>query len=96
MKNRLERPNCILHFTGHLLEVLGVVLLLPLVVVLVHWGRYGDGGSTARAFAVPAALSVVTGFVLRRVFTSETLDTVSSMLLCAVAWLAPSYRPRWR
>ncbi len=91
MKNRLERPNCILHFTGHLLEVLGIVLLLPLLVVLAHWGdRYGDGASTARAFAVPAALALVTGFALRRVFTSEALDTISSMLLCTVAWLGCS------
>jgi len=90
MKNKFERSNSILHFTGHLLEVLGVVLLLPPVVVLVYWGRYGDGGSTLRAFALPAALSIVTGFVLKHVFTSETLDTVSSMLLCVVAWLACS------
>ena len=29
MRKRFERLNGILHYTGHLLEVLGVVLLLP-------------------------------------------------------------------
>ena len=90
MKNRFERLSCILHYIGHLLEVLGIVLLLPLAVVLVYRGRYDDGWVTARAFIVPGAASALTGFVLRHVFRSESLDTISSMLLCVVGWLACS------
>ncbi len=90
MKNRFERLSCILHFIGHLLEVLGVVLLLPLAVVVVYAGRGGEAWAEARAFAVPATASVLTGFVLRRIFRSETVDTISSMLLCVVGWLVCS------
>jgi len=90
MRNRFQRLNCILHFTGHLLEVLGALLLLPLVVALVYWGRRGDGWDTVNAFLVPAAVSMCLGFVLRNVFTCQALDTVGSMLTCAVGWLACS------
>jgi len=90
MKNRFERLSSILRVTGQLLEVLGIVLVLPLIVVLIHWGWHGDGWSTALAFIVPAAISVVSGFILRNVFKSESLDTISSMLLCVVGWLVCS------
>lgn len=90
MRNRFDRVICVLHYTGHLLEVLGLVLLLPLAVVALHWGRAEEGWRTANAFMVPAAISVAVGFLLRHLFRSQTLDTVSSMLMCAVGWLACS------
>ncbi len=90
MRNRFDRLICILHYTGHLLEVLGLVLLLPLLVVVLHWGQHGESWRTANAFIFPAALSVSIGFLLRNVFRFETLDTVSSMLICAIGWLACS------
>ncbi|UCD50868.1 MAG: TrkH family potassium uptake protein [Phycisphaerales bacterium] len=90
MRKRFERLNGILHYTGHLLEVLGVVLLLPMVVAALHWHQRGDGRMTVNAFVFPAAFSFVVGFILKNIYRSETLDTVSSMLMCAVGWLACS------
>ncbi|MHC4520222.1 MAG: TrkH family potassium uptake protein [Planctomycetota bacterium] len=90
MRKRSERLNCILHYTGHLLEVLGVVLLLPALVAVVHWQERDEGWMTVNAFVFPAAFSLVVGFTLRNVYRSETLDTISSMLMCAIGWLACS------
>ena len=90
MRKRFERLNGILHYTGHLLEVLGVVLLLPALVAALHWHQRGEGWVTVSAFALPAAFSLVVGFILKNIYRSETLDTVSSMLMCAVGWLACS------
>ncbi len=90
MRKRFDRLNCILHYTGHLLEVLGLVLLVPLIVVTLYWGHRDDGWDTANAFAISAAISSFTGFVLRNVFRSEKLDTVGAMLMCAISWLACS------
>jgi trk system potassium uptake protein TrkH len=90
MRNRFRRLRCILHYTGHLLEVLGLVLLLPLVVVLIYWGRHGEDWSTVNAFLISAAASLSIGFVLRSAFTCEDLDTIGSMLTCAIGWLACS------
>ena len=90
MRNRFERLNGILHYTGHLLEVLGVVLLLPALVAALHWHQRGEGWMTVNAFVLPAAFSLVVGFVLKNTCRSEMLDTISSMLMCAVGWLACS------
>jgi trk/ktr system potassium uptake protein len=90
MRNRSERLNGILHYTGHLLEVLGVVLLLPALVAALHWNQRGEGWMTVNAFVLPAAFSLVVGFVLKNTCRSEMLDTISSMLMCAVGWLACS------
>ena len=90
MRKRFERLNGILHYTGHLLEVLGVVLLLPAVVAALHWQQRGEGWITVNAFVLPAAFSLVVGFILKNVYRSDVLDTVSSMLMCAVGWLACS------
>jgi len=90
MRKRLSRLNGILHYTGHLLEVLGLVLLLPLLVVFLYWDERGDGRIMTFAFFLPAGVSLAIGFVLRNVCRSERLDTVSSMLMCAIGWLACS------
>ena len=90
MRNRFERLNGILHYTGHLLEVLGLVLLLPAVVAVLHFHQRDEGWITINAFVLPAAFSIVVGFILRNTYRSEMLDTVSSMLMCAVGWLACS------
>ena len=90
MRNRFERLNEILHYTGHLLEVLGVVLLIPAGVAALHWHERGDGWLTINAFLLPATFSVVVGFILKNVYRSETLDAISSMLLCVVGWLVCS------
>ena len=90
MRKRFSRLNGILHYTGHLLEVLGLVLLLPILVVFLYWDERGDGRIMTFAFFLPAGVSLAIGFVLRNVCRSERLDTVSSMLMCAIGWLACS------
>jgi len=90
MRNGFQRINCILHFIGGLLEILGLVLLLPLVVVLAYWGQMGDGWLTATAFVVTSLISFSLGLVLRNKFESDMLDTTGSMLMCALGWLIAS------
>ena len=90
MRNGFRRINCILHFVGGLLEILGLVLLFPLAVVLVYWGQMGDGWITATAFVVSALISFSLGLVLRNKFKLEMLDTTGSMLMCALGWLFAS------
>jgi len=90
MRNGFLRINCILHFIGGLLEILGLVLLLPLAVVLIYWGQMGDGWLTATAFVVTSLISFSLGLVLRNKFESDLLDTTGSMLMCALGWLIAS------
>lgn len=90
MRNGFQRIKCILHFIGGLLEILGLVLLLPLAVVLAYWGQMGDGWLTATAFVVTAAISFSLGLLLRNKFKSDLLDTTGSMLMCALGWLIAS------
>ncbi|UCG59211.1 MAG: TrkH family potassium uptake protein [Phycisphaerales bacterium] len=90
MRKRFQRVNCILRFVGHLLQMLGLVLLLPLIPAALYWGTNGEGWRTVAAFVIPAGISVLLGLVLRAVFRSETLDTTGSMLMCALSWLFAS------
>lgn len=69
---------------------MGLVLLSPLIVVVIHWGQMGDGWITATAFIVTAMISFSLGLVLRNKFESEALDTTGSMLMCALGWLFAS------
>ena len=63
---------------------------MPLVVVLIYWGKDGDGWGTIPVFVLPAALSYALGAGLRRRFVDEPLDGTSSMLLCGLAWIVAS------
>ncbi len=90
MRNRFQRINSILYFLGSLLELLGFVIMLPLVLVFLCWGQRGDGLGTVIAFVIPAAGSLATGMLLRKFFRSETLDMTGAMLLCALSWLVIS------
>jgi len=90
MRNRFQRLNSTLHYTGQLLQFLGLILLLPVVVALVYRGRYGDGRPTVVAFVLSAAVSFAAGLTLRKCFRYDRLDAISSMLMCAVGWLACS------
>ena len=90
MRNGFRRINCILHFIGGLLEILGLVLLFPLIVVLAYWGKMGDGWITATSFTVSSLTSFSLGLVLRHKFKSDVLDITGSMLMCALGWLCVS------
>ncbi|MGD2094160.1 MAG: TrkH family potassium uptake protein [Phycisphaerales bacterium] len=90
MRKGFRRINCIFHFLGNLLETLGLILLFPIIVVLIYWGRMGDGWITATAFVVSALISFSLGMILRHKFKPQALDTTSSMLICALSWLVVS------
>lgn len=90
MRNRFRRLVCIFHFVGHLLQILGLILLFPIIVALVYWGQNGDGWHTVLAFVIPAVICFSLGLVLRNMFIAETLDTTSSMLMCALGWIFAS------
>jgi trk system potassium uptake protein TrkH len=80
----------VLHVTGSLLMVLGVLLPVPIIVAAVYWGTRGDGWRTVAAFAVPALCSTLAGLILRRVFRDGKVDAAGAMLICAIGWLAAS------
>ncbi len=90
MRNGFRRISCIFHYIGNLLEILGLILLFPLIIVLVYWGQMGDGLYTATAFVIPALISFSLGMILRHVFKPSALDTTGSMLICALSWLVVS------
>lgn len=90
MRKGFRRITCIFHFIGGLLEILGLILLFPLIVVIAYWGRMGDGWLTAIAFVVTALISFSFGMVLRNKFQPVTLDTTGSMLMCALGWIFAS------
>jgi len=90
MRNGFRRISCIFHFIGNLLEILGLILLFPLIIVLIYWGQMGDGWVTAAAFAVAALISFSLGMILRHKFKPTPLDTTGSMLICALSWILVS------
>ncbi len=90
MRNRFRRINSIFYYTGSLLQILGVVFVCPLVVVAVYWGKHGDGPDTVIAFALPAGLCLLVGWLFHRIFRAEDLDATGAMLMCALGWLYAS------
>ncbi len=90
MRNGFRQISCILHFIGNLLEILGLILLFPLIVVFVYWGRSSDGWVTATSFVIASIISFSLGMVLRHKFKPKTLNPAGSMLICAVSWLIVS------
>jgi len=79
-----------LNLTGSLLLVLSALLLIPLVFVSLNWHSDTESWRTLLAFVVPAAGSLLLGFLLMRLFRPKPLDTTGSMLLCAISWLVAS------
>ena len=91
MRSRYLRIHSICYYTGSLLQILALVILTPLVVVAIYWGKdYGDGTQTILAFVLPAVLSWVAGALLRLWRAPTELDGTGSMLMCAVGWLCAS------
>jgi trk system potassium uptake protein TrkH len=90
MRQRFQRIHCILNLTGSLLLVLAALLLIPLVFVSLNWHSDTESYRTLLAFVVPAAGSLLFGFLLMRLFRPNQLDTTGSMLLCAISWLVAS------
>jgi len=90
MRNGFRQISCILHFIGNLLEILGLILLFPLIIVLVYWGRIGDGWVTATSFVIASLISFSLGMILRHEFKPAALNPAGSMLICALSWLIVS------
>jgi trk system potassium uptake protein TrkH len=90
MRERFQRIHCILNLTGSLLLVLSALLLIPLAFVSLNWHSGAEDWRTLLAFAVPAAGSLLLGFLLMRLFKPKPLDMTGSMLLCAISWLVAS------
>lgn len=90
MRNGFPRVNCIFHSLGNLLQILGLILLFPLIPAFIYWGQKGDGKPTASAFIIASAVSFVLGRILRYKFRAEPLDTTASMLICTLGWLLAS------
>jgi trk system potassium uptake protein TrkH len=90
MRKRFQRINCILSFMGNLLQVLGVLLLCPVVVAVIYWGQNGDGWITLVAFVIPTLAAFLLGLIFRVSFKPRTLDVTGGMLLCALSWLVAS------
>ena len=90
MRNRFQRINFIFHSIGGLLQTLGLIMLLPLIPVLIYWGKCGEGWGTVIAFLVPSAASLSTGLLLKKLFKPRPPDLAGSMLMCALGWIAAS------
>ncbi|MBN2270411.1 MAG: TrkH family potassium uptake protein, partial [Sedimentisphaerales bacterium] len=90
MRKGFQRTATILNLVGNLLQILSFLLLLPLIFVVIYWGRMGDGIGTIVAFVIPAAISFSLGLVLKSKFPSGVLGTQGSMLMCAVGWVLVS------
>jgi trk system potassium uptake protein TrkH len=87
MRNGFRRINCIFYFVGGLLEILSLILLFPLIVVISYWGQRGDGWISVFAFGATSVISLSVGLLFRILLKPDSLDTASSMLICAVGWL---------
>jgi trk system potassium uptake protein TrkH len=78
-----------LDYLGALMWTTGFVLLVPLVVRVVH--LHDRVAEVAwQCYAVPAALSLLVGFALKRRARFLPLDSRGAMLLCTVGWLVVS------
>ncbi len=84
----LGRVPAVLHYTGRLLEFVGLVMLVPVALVALYWGQFGEGPATLVAFIGPALGGMVVGRALRWSLPGARLDMVGSMLVCGVSWLA--------
>ena len=90
MRNKYQRIHYVFYFLGYLLDTLGVVFLIPVVLVFLYWGRYGEGWRCLAAFALPSIASLTAGRMLKRWFRPEPPDMTGSMLICALGWLLAS------
>lgn len=90
MRNRFQRINCVFHLLGNILIILAILLLVPLVIVFLYWGKYGEGIGTVQAFLIPSFSTLAIGLSLRKIFRFEQVDMAASMLICAMGWLAAS------
>ncbi len=89
LRNRFQTIHAVLHATGMILIVLGVLLLIPLLFVFFD-GEIIANKRTMNAFIAPAAISFLLGFTFKKVFREGTPYTLRAMLICSVGWVVCS------
>jgi len=87
LRNRFVRINSVLHFIGTLLINFGIIILIPVIMSFVFWGKYGEGWQTVVAFIYPSILSFSLGFLLKYSFKHGKMDITGSMLICSLSWI---------
>ncbi len=90
MRNRWQKISNILHFTGNLLIILAVLLLVPIIFTIIYWGQNNDGPVTLLAFLISSVISAAVGFNLKFLFKSSPMQATDAMLCCAIGWIAAS------
>ncbi len=86
MRKRFNTLKVVLGSLGSLLIVLGGFLILPLLMV-VYEGNPMQNIRLLFAFALPITLSGVVGFILLKLFKSDTINNIQAMLICTLGWL---------
>lgn len=89
MRNPFKTLNVVFSFLGSLLIVLGFISLIPLVIVLIY-GEINSGSNTMFAFTFSALVSLVIGWLLKRIFKSGVLNPVQAIFICSLGWIIVS------
>ncbi len=90
MRQKYTKINNILNFIGNLMFQSSIVYLIPLIIVVLYWGERAEGYKTVSAFLVPAGLSFVLGYILKKKTSSDKIGPTDSMLICGLAWIVVS------
>jgi trk system potassium uptake protein len=90
MKGQFRRSiKVVAGYTGSLLIVLGLILLIPLLFVLLLRSE-GESESTLTAFLLPSIIALLSGFILRKTLGHREPNNTQAMLICAIGWLVMS------
>ncbi len=89
MRNRLAYFLPLLDYLGALFWVFGILILVP-VPVLIVYSRQGLTEVSPVCFVLPSAISLCAGFILKHRGILRPLNARTSMLLCAIGWIAVS------
>jgi len=87
MRKKYQRTSGVLHFIGKLLSYFSPLTLLPLVLVFIYWNKPTENHLTLITFIGTAALSLLLGLILQKIFTNKEIDATGSMLICALGWI---------
>ena len=73
----------ILHYIGLMLQLFGVLVALPIFVAL----YFKDGFYVILSFLTVAILSLLVGYILRKVTSPEELNLRRAMVISALTWI---------
>lgn len=89
MRNRLQHLGPVCYVLGAILQLSGIVLLAPLPLLWTD-AAAGRPEVSAWCFLGPAALSFLSGTVLKRHGQTADLNDRGGFLVCSLAWLLVS------